>query len=98
MNTRDIPGYTIGTSTVAKSPLTEEEFNLLKQTVLFTEEDAKYLRLAGQVLDDQVEDVLDLWYNFVGSHPHLAYYFSGPNGQPDPDYLAAVRRRSGQWI
>ncbi len=37
-----------------------EDLSLLKQTVLFTEEDGKYLRLAGEVLQDQFEAVLDL--------------------------------------
>ena len=44
------------------------------------------------------EAVLDVWYDFVGSHPHLVYYFSNEQGKPDPDYLAAVRKRFGQWI
>jgi hypothetical protein len=26
------------------------------------------LRMAGEVLADQIDDVLDLWYGFVGSH------------------------------
>jgi hypothetical protein len=93
-----IPGYTYGTAAVARSPLTLEDLQRLKETVLFTDEDERYLRLAGQVLADQVEAVLDLWYGFVGSHPHLVYYFTGPDGQPIPAYLAAVRRRFGQWI
>jgi hypothetical protein len=54
--------------------------------------------MAGRVLADQIEDVLDLWYGFVASHPHLVYYFTGQNGQPNTDYLAAVRPRFGQWI
>ncbi len=93
-----IPGYTYGAPTVAPSPVSMEEFDLLKQTVLFSDEDVKYLRMAGEVLADQVEEVLDLWYGFVASHPHLVYYFSGPDGQPDGGYLASVRRRFGQWI
>ena len=93
---KDIPGYDYGN--VPASPLTLQDFDLLKQSVLFTEEDERYLRLAGDVLEDQVEDVLDLWYGFVGSHSHLVYYFTGPDGQPIADYLAAVRKRFGQWI
>jgi hypothetical protein len=93
-----IPGYTYGTPSVAWSPLSTEDFQRLKQTVLFTEEDEKYLRMAGEVLADQINDVLDLWYGFVGSHPHLIYYFSGADGQPITEYLAAVRKRFGQWI
>jgi len=63
-----------------------------------TEEDVRALRLAGEVLEDQVEEILDMWYGFVGSVPHLVFYFSGPDGQPLGEYLAAVRKRFGQWI
>lgn len=98
MSEQEIPGYTYGTEAVAKSPVSLEDFDLLKKTVLFTEEDEKYLRLAGEVLADQVNEVLDLWYGFVGSHPHLVYYFTNLQGEPDSDYLAAVRKRFEQWI
>jgi hypothetical protein len=93
-----IPGYTFGEPTVAHSPISAQEFDLLKQTVLWSEEDERYLRMAGDVLADQVEDVLDLWYGFVGSHPHLLHYFTGPDGKPIDVYLSRVRARFGQWI
>ncbi len=93
-----IAGYIYGTAEVAVSPVSPEDFEFLKQAVLFTEEDEKYLRMAGEVLADQVEEILDLWYNFVGSHEHLVYYFTDGQGNPNSDYLAAVRRRFGQWI
>lgn len=98
MMTRGIPGYTYGAPSVARTPLSLKEFEQLKQTVLFTDEDMRYLRMAGEVLKDQIDDVLDLWYGFVGSHPHLIYYFQGPEGQPLQEYLARVRSRFGQWI
>jgi hypothetical protein len=94
----NIPGYTYGTDQVARSPITVAEFEGLKQAVLFGPEDEKYLRMAGEVLADQIEDVLDLWYGFVGSHPHLVYYFTDGQGNANSDYLAAVRKRFGQWI
>ncbi|GAB4561026.1 MAG: protoglobin domain-containing protein [Anaerolineae bacterium] len=94
----EIPGYTYGTGLVARSPLTEEDLDLLKQATLFGPEDEQYLRLAGDVLEDQVEEILDVWYGFVGSHPHLLYYFTDGRGNPDGNYLASVRRRFGQWI
>ncbi len=93
-----IPGYTYGEPDTARSPLTPAEFEKLKQAVLFGPEDEEYLRMAGEVLQDQVEDVLDVWYGFVGSHPHLVYYFTDGKGNPDAGYLNAVRRRFGQWI
>lgn len=92
----NIPGYTYGS--VAPSPVTLKELEDLKKAVLFSAEDEKYLKMAGEVLKDQIDAILDLWYGFVGSHPHLIYYFSGPDGQPDANYLAAVRKRFGQWI
>jgi hypothetical protein len=93
-----IPGYTYGTSQVAPSPLTLEDLDNLKKAVLFTEEDERYLRMAGEVLADQVEDILDVWYGFVGSHPHLVYYFTDGKGNANAECLAAVRKRFGQWI
>lgn len=92
----NIAGYTYGS--VAPSPVTLKDLEELKKAVLFSAEDEKYLKMAGEVLKDQIEAVLDLWYGFVGSHPHLVYYFSGPDGKPDANYLAAVRKRFGQWI
>ncbi len=93
-----IPGYTYGTPAVAPSPVTLEDFERLKKAVMFTEEDERYLRMAGEVLADQIDEILDLWYGFVGSHDFLVAYFAGPDGQPDARYLAAVRERFGQWI
>lgn len=93
-----IPGYTYGTTAVSPSPVSLAEFDKLKATVLFNDDDAHYLQMAGEVLADQVEDILDLWYGFVGSHPHLLYYFTDGAGSVLPDYLAAVRQRFGQWI
>ena len=93
-----IPGYIYGTDQVSRSPLTVQDFENLKKAVLFDAEDEKYLRMAGDVLADQIEDVLDVWYGFVASHPHLVYYFTDGKGKVNHDYLAAVRKRFGQWI
>lgn len=98
MNPTSIPGYTYGTSAVAHSPLTLAEFERLKQAVLFGREDEKALQMAGEVLSDQIENVLDVWYGFVASHPHLVYYFTDGQGNANSGYLAAVRKRFGQWI
>lgn len=94
-----IPGYTYGSPTLPKPPISTEDFERLKKAVLFTDEDVRYLRLSHDVLKDQVEDVLDVWYGFVASHDFLVYFFtSKDDGKPISDYLAAVRKRFGQWI
>lgn len=98
METASIAGYTYGNPELERSPVTEHDLDLLKRSVLFGEDDERHLRAAGEVLRDQVEDVLDVWYGFVASNEHLVHYFAGPDGQPDADYLARVRVRFGQWI
>jgi hypothetical protein len=94
-----IPGYTLGTPSVPRSPITLEEFERLKQVSLLTPDDLHYLRLSREVLADQVEAVLDVWYGFMGSIPDLMHAFvRKSDGQPDPHYLEAVRARFAQWI
>ena len=95
----NIPGYTYGTSAVGRSPVTLEELELLKKSLLFTEEDTKFLRMSLPVLRDQVEAILDVWYGFVGGTPHLLKFFTSTStGKPDGAYLDAVRKRFGKWI
>jgi hypothetical protein len=94
----DIPGYTYGTDAVPRSPVSLEELQLLQSTLLLGEDDLIALRRSGDLLAPQVEAILDVWYGFVGANPHLLAAFTGPDGQPDQAYLAAVRRRFGRWI
>ena len=92
-----IPGYTRGSA--PRSPVTPAEFELMKKSALFGDDDLRALRLSHDVVQDQVEAILDVWYGFVGSQPHLLASFSGRSGgQPLGDYLGAVRKRFGQWI
>jgi hypothetical protein len=98
MSQTDIPGYTYGTDAVARSPVDLQELELLKATLLLGGDDLAALRRSGEVLAPRVEEILDVWYGFVGANPHLLAAFSGPDGQPDQAYLAAVRQRFGRWI
>jgi hypothetical protein len=93
-----IPGYTYGTDAVLHSPVSLDELELIKATLLFDEDDRDALRSSSEILAPQIEAVLDVWYGFVGASPHLRAAFTGPDGQPDQAYLAAVRDRFGQWI
>lgn len=99
MGKPSIPGYNFGKEGLERYPITLEDLEKLKETLLITEDDIEYLRHSEEILKDQIEDILDTWYGFVGSHPFLIYYFSSKkSGQPDMKYLAAVRKRFGQWI
>jgi protoglobin len=94
----NIPGYTYGTQAVPRSPVSLQELELLQATLLLGEDDLAALRRSGDLLAPRVEEVLDVWYGFVAANSHLLAAFSNAHGQPDQSYLAAVRRRFGQWI
>jgi Protoglobin len=93
-----IPGYAYGSDVLAPSPVTERDVDLLEQTLLWSPDDDRYLQLAGEVLEDQVDDVLELWYGYVGSHEHLVHYFADREGTPIGPYLDRVRARFAQWV
>lgn len=96
---KNIPGYTLGTAAVTHSPVTLADFEKMKASALFGAEDVKYLRMSHDVVKDHVEDILDVWYGFVGSQPHLLASFSSKaDGKPLGEYLGAVRKRFGMWI
>lgn len=99
MTNSSIPGYRLGDPALPKSPLTPDDLAELKASLLFGDADVGALRRAHDVLQDQIEAILDVWYGFVGATPHLlAYFGDATTGQPIDAYLAAVRRRFGQWI
>ncbi len=97
MTTAAIPGYRFGDPSLPRAPYTEADLVTLKQALLFTDEDVAALRRAGEILAPHVEELLDIWYSFVGSHDFLLRYFATAEG-PNQEYLARVRKRFGQWV
>ncbi len=94
-----IPGYTMGQKTLAKAPYSLAELDSLKKTLLFSDDDVRYLRMSKAILADQTEAILDVWYGFVAATPELVVFFKNKKtGAPDGAYLGAVRKRFGQWI
>ena len=83
---------------VAPSPVSLHELEMLKPAAGLTEEDERYLRLAGTVLADQTEELVACWRGILAAEPHLARYSLGPDGQPDPHYAGASGLRLQQWI
>jgi hypothetical protein len=60
-HSKEIPGYAYGADTVETSSISLKELQELKVTVGLREEDERYLRLAGEVLVDQVKQVVEHW-------------------------------------
>ncbi len=97
MSTVTIPGYRMGDPSLPPGALDVAAFERVCTATLFTDEDRQALREAKEIIAPQVEQLLDVWYGFVGSHDFLLAYFSTPEG-PSGDYLARVRARFGQWV
>jgi hypothetical protein len=96
---QQIPGYDYGTDKVPKSPISIEEFEELKKSALFSEEDVIYLRMSEKVLADQVGDLLQTWRGVIFDHPHLRAYDENPKThEVDTEYAQAVAKRFGQWV
>ena len=94
MYRESIPGYDFGR--VPDAPISDRDFELLVKTVNLTEEDFRALRATCEALSrrgDIIDKVLDTWYGWVGSNPHLLYYFGDREGRPIQRYLEAVRLR-----
>jgi hypothetical protein len=95
----EIPGYNYGAREVARSPISDEELEQLKVGAGFTQEDVRYLRMAGEVLQDQAAEIVHRWRSDIIVHiPHLAKHSRSLDGGPLPDYLARSNRRFEQWI
>lgn len=94
-----IPGYRHGDPSLPPSPLGPDELAAMKEALLFDDDDVEALRRSAPILEPRIEEILDVWYGFVGSKPFLLAHFSDrTTGQPLADYLARVRVRFGQWI
>lgn len=94
-----IPGYSYGGPDVAQSPVSVRDLEELKVSAGFTEDDERHLRLAGEVLADQVKKIVEYWRGgIIAGIPNLARHSRAPDGAPIPEYLARSNLRFEQWI
>ena len=93
-----IDGYDFGQASVATSPVSMPELDELKQSATLNEEDIRYLRMAGEVLENYTDEIVNTWRGVIASTPHLVYYFKDASGRPDEHYKGMVKERFKQWI
>ena len=95
----DLPGYSYGAAEIARSSVSLEELAELKVSAGFTDEDERFLRVAGQVLGDQTEQIVHHWRSqIIAAIPNLARHSRTPEGQAIPEYLERSNARFQQWI
>jgi hypothetical protein len=95
---QSIPGYDFDSPQSAKSPVSMEEMRHLEQTLGWTGDDERLLRKHADLFRSQAESMVDAWRAVIGAQPHLAQWFVGPDGNPDAEYKARVKRRFVQWV
>jgi hypothetical protein len=99
MTNSAIPGYAFGTSAVPRSPVSLADFELMKETALFGEDDVRYLRMSHPVVERHADEIAAAWHEYTSAHPHLARAFADERtGRVDEAYAAAVRTRFRQWL
>jgi hypothetical protein len=94
----EIPGYDFGSSTSAVSPVSLEDLHHLEQTLDWTSEDERLLQKYAELFRSEAEAMVDSWRAVIGKQPHLSQWFVGPDGRPDDEYKATVKRRFVQWV
>lgn len=95
---QQIPGYRMGDPQLARARLSLDEVEQIKSTLQWSGADEDALRESGDLLAPHVDALLDDWYGFIRSQPPLIATFSGASGEPDQQYLDAVRARFRQWV
>jgi Protoglobin len=91
-------GYDCGRPGSAHSPVSVEELRQLEQSVGWTDEDARTLQRHGEIFRNHAEQMVDSWRAVIASQPQLAKWFFGPDGKPDDEYKAKIKKRFIQWV
>ncbi|MGA2889225.1 MAG: protoglobin domain-containing protein [Terracidiphilus sp.] len=93
-----IPGYDYGTPRSAFSPVSKSDLSELEQAAGWTAEDVDVLVRHAELFRAKAETMVDSWRAVIGSQPHLSHWFVKPDGKPDDEYKASVKRRFVQWV
>jgi hypothetical protein len=93
-----IPGYDYGTPTSAISPVSESDLSQLEQTAGWIATDTAVLARHADLFRAKAESMVDSWRAIIGSQSHLSQWFLKPDGEPNDEYKASVKRRFVQWV
>lgn len=91
-------GYDFASAALERSPVTLEQLRHLEEAAGWTEKDAANLRRLGELIGGDAEAIVDSWRQVIGNYPELARWFVGPDGKPDEEYKARVKKRFVQWV
>jgi hypothetical protein len=93
-----IPGYDFGKSAIAHSPVSIEELRQIESSAGWSAEDATILERHRRIFLYHAEEMVDSWRAVIGQQPHLAKWFTRPDGHPDDEHKSKVKARFVQWV
>lgn len=94
-----IPGYSYASADLPSSEVSIDQLEALKTTVGFTDDDERYLRLAGEVFNGQTRQIVLHWRSgIIANIPNLARHSRSLDGEPLREYLDRSNLRFEQWI
>ncbi|MFZ8848956.1 MAG: protoglobin domain-containing protein [Thermoproteota archaeon] len=94
-----IPGYIYGKPEVPKAPLDKKDFELLLDSLLWTKEDEENRKLLGEIISENMKDLLSDIVSYFGSRDYLLYYFKDKQGQTTiTEYVNNTVDRLAQWL
>ncbi|MDT7892073.1 MAG: protoglobin domain-containing protein [Thermoproteota archaeon] len=94
-----IEGYIYGKPEVPKAPMTKEEFSLLLDSALWSKEDEENRKIIGEIIKENMKDILNAIVNYFGSRDYLLYYFKDKKGETTiTEYVNNTVDRLAQWL
>ncbi len=94
-----IKGYVYGKAEVPKAPISKEELKLLLDSALWTQEDEENRKIIGEVIKENMSDMLNQIVSYFGSRDYLIYYFKDERGETtETEYVNNTVDRLAQWL
>jgi len=95
----EIKGYIYGKPEVPKAKITIQEFQLMLDSVLWTKEDEENRKILGEIIKENMNDILNAIVNYFGSKEYLLYYFKDKTGTTTvSEYVNNTVDRLAQWL
>ena len=95
----NIKGYIYGKPEVPKAKITMQEFQLLLDSALWTKEDEENRKILGEIIKENMNDILNAIVNYFGSKEYLLYYFKDETGTTTiSEYVNNTVDRLAQWL
>jgi len=94
-----IKGYIYGSQEVPKLKITKQELEQLLDSALWTNEDEENRKILGEIIKENMNEILNKIVSYFGSREYLIYYFKDKQGVTTiTEYVNNTVDRLAQWL